>query len=154
MADEHIPAFYRFYFKWSDPIVCFWAVYMDFITPDVVFNAFAPIASFGPRNLQHDFLLQQLGGASLMLGILALVLLRYTSDIYIWKILQFAVLSFDLVLLYSIYDGLEKQQRLSFGALRAEDWGDIAITGLAAVVRSAFLLDVGLPKRNAHIKRA
>lgn len=143
-SSSDVPAFYKFYFLWSDPAVCLWAVYMDFFTPDVVVNAFIP-ASIAPRNPQFDFLLQQLGGSLLMLGFLDVVLLRYTKDVMIWKILQAATLLYDIVLLYSVYDALEKQGRLSVDRMRlAEDWGGLAITGLAVVVRSAFLLDVGM----------
>lgn len=148
----NIPAFYRFYFLWSDPLVCLWAAYMDFFTPDVVVNAFVP-SSVAPRNPQHDFLLQQLGGALLMLGFLDVALLRYAEDVVVWKILQMAVLLYDLVLLYSIYYALLGQDRLSLADMRVvEDWGSIAITGVAAAVRGAFLLDVGMKRQAA--KRA
>lgn len=142
---DDLPVFYRFYFLWSDPLVLVWAVYMDFFTPDTVVNAFVP-TSIAPRNPQHDFLLQQLGGALLMLMILDVVLLRYSKDIKVWKILEGATLVYDFVMLYSVYDALGRQGRLDLGALRAaEDLGGMAITGLAVVVRSAFLLDIGVP---------
>lgn len=142
-ADD-IPLLYRLYFQWSDPLVCLWAFYMDFFTPEVVINAFIPL-HVAPHNPQHDFLLQQLGGGILMLGILDVVLLRYSKDVMVWKILEGATLVYDLVLLYSIYDALGRQGRLSLHDMRAtEDWGSIGITALAAVVRTAFLLDVGM----------
>ncbi|KAF2092996.1 hypothetical protein NA57DRAFT_61855 [Rhizodiscina lignyota] len=143
-STKDIPIFYKFYFLWSDPLICLWAVYMDFFTPSVVVNAFIP-SSIAPRNPQFDFLLQQLGGALLMLAILDVVLLRYSKDVMIWKILQAATLTYDLAMLYSTYDALKSQGRLSFASMRpAEDWGNVGITGLAVVVRSAFLLDVGM----------
>lgn len=39
------------------------------------------------------------------------------------------------------------QGRLSLGALRWEDWGGIFITAQAVVVRTAFLLGVGLAEQ-------
>ncbi|KAK3716706.1 hypothetical protein LTR37_006336 [Vermiconidia calcicola] len=149
---SHIPAFYRFYFRWSDPAVCLWATYMDFFTPDVVVNAFVP-ASISARNEYQDFLLQQLGGSTLMLAFLAIVLLRYTSDVKIWKILEAAVLVYDFSLLYSSWYALDYQGRLSVGALRWEDWGGIAITGQAVFVRTAFLLGAGLSKHKMPMQK-
>ena len=119
---KRIPALYRFYFKWSDPTVLFFSVYMYFVTPDEVINAFIPI-SMAPRNPHHDFLTQQVGGALLMLAILTSTLLRYTEDVKIWKILEAAILVYDFALLYVSYYALSQQRRLSIGALRVEDWG-------------------------------
>lgn len=118
---------------------------MDFLTPAFVSNAFLP-EEMTPWNSMFSFTLQQLGGALLMLAVIDIVLLRYTMDLGIWKIIQGAVLVYDLSLLYSNYDALGMQGRLSLQALRFEDWGSIIITAQAAVVRSAFLLGVGLGK--------
>jgi hypothetical protein len=140
---SNIPAFYRFYFRWSDPAICLWGAYMDFFTPAFDFHAFVP-ESISPYNPYFDTILQQLGGSLLMLAVIDIVLLRYTNDINIWKILQLAVLVYDSTLLVSIYYSLGQQGRLSLSALRWEDWGGIVITAQAAVVRSLFLLGVGL----------
>lgn len=53
---------------------------------------------------------------------------------------------YDMVLLWSVYGALRMQGRLNLQEIRWEDWGGIAITGLAVLVRGAFLLDVGLSK--------
>ena len=148
-----IPAFYRIYFSTIDPLVLASAVFMDFVTPSFTVGAFIP-TSVAPYNPYYDVLLQQLGGALLFMAILDVVLLRYTKDINIWKIVQVGVLSYDLILLGSIYYGLKQQHRLSLHALRFEDWGDIIITGQAAIVRSLFLLGVGLHQDTQGKKRA
>ena len=143
---SNIPLFYRFYFRISDPLICLWGAWMDFVTPAFVLNAFVP-AAVAPHNPDFDFTLQQLGGSLLMLGFIDVVLLRYTNDIKIWKVLEAAVLIYDLSLLYSSYSSLGQQGRLSFGALRWEDWGSIIITAQAVVVRTAFLLGAGLAEQ-------
>lgn len=96
---SHIPAFYRFYFRWSDPLICLWGAYIDFFNPAFLSNAFLP-SSQQPWNPAFNFTLQQLGGALLMLAIIDVVMLRYTEDVGVWKILQGAVLVYDLSLLY------------------------------------------------------
>ena len=150
---SNIPGFYRFYFSWSDPAICLWGAYIDFFTPAFVSNAFLP-SSIQKWNPSFDFTLQQLGGALLMLAFIDIVLLRYTKDVKIWKIIQGAVLIYDLSLLYSNYTSLQQQGRLSFGALRWEDWGGIFVSAQAAVVRSVFLLGVGLSKDEKVIKKS
>ena len=82
-----------------------------------------------------------------MLCFLDVFLLRYSKDIVVWKIQQAATMIYDVVLLWSVYEALGKQGRLSLEGMRWEDWGGIAITGLAVLVRGAFLLDVGLSKQ-------
>ena len=132
--------------------MCIWAAYMDFFTPNVVVNAFVP-ASIAPRNPYFDFQLEQLGGALLMLAFIDIVLLRYTNDVKIWKILEAAVLIYDFSLLYSNYSSLSQQGRLSFGALRLKDWGAIAITAQAVMVRIVFLLGMDFSKEVKVIKK-
>ena len=126
---------------------------MDFFTPSFVINAFIPLA-LAPWNDRYNFVLQQLGGALLMLCFLDVMLLRYSKDIVVWKILQAATMIYDVVLLGSVYEALRKQERLSLSGIRWEDWGGIAITGLAVLVRGAFLLDVGLKKQGKGKKGA
>ena len=148
-----IPAFYRFYFKWSDPIVCLWTVWANFAIPDTVIDAFVP-ASTAQRNPYFDFQLQQLAGAYLALAFTSIVLLRYTSDVNIWKIWVAAILLLDCLILYSIAYALSQQGRLGFSALRLEDWGSIIITVQAMIVRPVFLLGVGLSKDDKVTKKA
>lgn len=126
---------------------------MDFVTPAFVSNAFLP-EKIQKWNSLFDFTLQQLGGALLMLAFIDIVLLRYTKDVKIWKIIQAAVLIYDLSLLYSNYYSLKQQGRLSVSALRWEDWGGIFITAQAAVVRTLFLLGVGLGKGEKVVKKS
>lgn len=89
-----------------------------------------------------------------MLAFIAVVLLRYTEDVKVWKTVEAAVLIWDFALLYSNYYALSRQGRLSIGALRLEDWGDIIITSQAMVVRTSFLLGVGLSKEGKVVKKA
>lgn len=50
-------------------------------------------------------------------------------------------------------DSLSMQGRLSLSALRWEDWGGIFITAQAVVVRTAFLLGVGLSQEKSEMKK-
>ena len=122
-------------------------------TPAFVINAFVPIKE-APFNELHQWIFQQMAGAFLMMSILQTVLLRSTNDLKVWKIFEGAVLAYDWVMLASIYDTLRLQGRLQANELRGEEWGSIAITALAVVVRSAFVLGVGVPSQSKRVKKA
>ncbi len=134
-----------------DPMISLWGAYMDFFTPDVVLNAYIPNPA---RKPQHDMLFQQLGGSMLHFAFLSAVLLRYTDDLGVWKILQTAFLIVDIVGLFSVWDALGKQDRLYFAAVRWEDWGCLAILGFCALLRVAFLAELGFRRSGSRVKRA
>ncbi len=145
-----IPAFYRIFFTYIDPLVASWGAYMDFFTPDTVLNSFVPNSA---RNPAHDMLFQQLGGGLLNIAFLSAVLLRYTNDVKIWKIVQLGILIVDVVGLYSLWDGLGRQGRLDPRGWRGEDWGCVGITGFVTVLRMMFMAEVGFRSGRARMKR-
>lgn len=79
-------------------------------------------------------------------GFISAVLLRYTDDIKIWRIVQIADLIVDVAYFWAVWGVLDAQKRLDPTTWRAEDWGSVAITGTATVVRLLFLLGIGFKK--------
>lgn len=79
-------------------------------------------------------------------GFVSAVLLRYTYDPHIWNIVQIANFIVDVAYFWAVYEVLNVQGRLGVSSWRAEDWGAIAITGTAGVMRLAFLARVGFGK--------
>jgi hypothetical protein len=146
-----IPGVYRTIFTWVDPLICLHGAYLYFFDRETVIRSFIPNSS---RNPAHDMFFYQMGGNMLCLGALSTFLLRYTSDVGVWKIFQAAEWIVDVAMLWGIYDMLVMQGRLSIGALRWEDWACIGITGTAAVVRGLFVAGVGLGRPTARAKRA
>lgn len=146
-----IPTFYRILFTWIDPIVAIWGAYLDFFEPDMVLNSFIPNSA---RNPDHDLLFQQLGGGMLNIAFVQAILLRYTNDIKIWKIIQAANLIVDIVMMYSLGAALMHQGRLSPADWRGEDWGCLGITGFATIVRIFFVAEVGFRKRVPEVKKS
>lgn len=138
-----IPAFYRHFFTIADPAMAVWGAYMTVAYPDTVLDSFVPRA-LSRRDPAQFMLFQQLAGWPLGTAFLSIFLLRYTRDVGVWKIFQASVLIVDVVLGYALWDALGRQERLSLGALRAEDWGCIGITAVFGLMRSAFLLGVGM----------
>lgn len=124
---------------------------MNLFTPDKVLDAYIP-STLSRRDPAHFMLFQQLAANLLMVAFLSVVLLRYTADVKVWKILQASILLVDLALLYSQWDAIGKQGRLSLDGMRAEDWGCAAITGTVVLVRLLFLAEIGFAPRNRSVK--
>jgi len=97
--------------------------------------------------------LQQLGGFFIATIVLQVVLLRYTQDVNIWKIVQFSILINDYALFHSLWVALSAQKRLDFGKIRAEEWGTIGITAFVTVARVLFLAGVGLGRKAGGSKK-
>lgn len=129
----------------------FWGASLDFFAPDTVLTSFVPNAVRNPR---HDMLFQQLGGSLLNIAFIDAVLLRYTADLVVWKIVQRAVLLVDVTGLYSLWAALSQQGRLNPAVWRGEDWGCVGITGLVTVVRILFIVEVGFRSRRAAMKHS
>lgn len=85
----------------------------------------------------------------LLIGVLHGGLLRYTTDLNVWKIVNFAVLLLDLSLLAGVGDGLAKRGVTSLEGVTSEDWANISITSFVTAVRVAFIAGVGI-KRDKH----
>ncbi|CAK1365662.1 unnamed protein product [Cercospora beticola] len=138
-----IPKPYTLFFTLLDPLIALSGISMMFFTPSLVTSAFIP-SSLSPYNPLQTFFQHQLGGALLMCVILQLFLLRKTNEIWIWKTFQAGQLVYDFALLYSIFNALDQQARLHPVAYRAEDWGNIVIVGICAIVRGLFCFEIGL----------
>ncbi|KAF2262503.1 hypothetical protein CC78DRAFT_315136 [Lojkania enalia] len=137
------PLFYRLFFTYLDPLICIWGAYMDFFDPTLVLSSHFPEPT---ADMGHAMILRQRGGGMLNFGFVSAVLLRYTADIHIWRIVQFADLLVDITYFWAVWGVLDAQGRLDPGTWRAEDWGSIGITGTAFTVRALFLAGAGVKK--------
>jgi hypothetical protein len=135
-----IPLFYRIFFQYFDPLICVWGAYMDFFDPRLVLSSHIPNPT---PDIGHAMILKQRGGGMLNFGFVSAVLLRYTYDHKIWNIIQIADFLVDVAYFWAVYEVLSVQGRLGVSTWRAEDWGSVAITGTAGLVRLAFLARVG-----------
>lgn len=134
---------YRTFFLFIDPIICIWGAAMDFFYPALVLSSHIPNATL---DMGHIMILKQRGGGMLNFGMISAVLLRYSQDLNIWKIVQVGIFIVDVTYCWAVYEALTTQGRLAVGTWRKEDFGSLAITGIAGLVRLAFLADIGLKK--------
>ena len=122
---------------------------MDFASPQTVVDSFIPNT---PRNADLDMFFQQTAGYTLSLCFLQAVLLRSTNDVKTWKMVQYAILIVDLVMLYSLHWGLSRQGRLAPSRWRGEDWGCILVTIIPTFYRLAFVSEVGFRAAGRNAK--
>ncbi|KAM0816482.1 putative EXPERA domain-containing protein [Seiridium cardinale] len=101
-------------------------------------------ASISTQNVYQDWMFHQTGALFLMVAINTGVLLRYASDMNVWRIAQRGILAVDLILLWAQYQYMDQQGRLELAAWRFEDWSCAVLTLFVAVLRSIFLLNVGI----------
>ncbi|CAN9367452.1 unnamed protein product [Alternaria alternata] len=127
-----IPAFYRIFFTYVDPIICAWGAIMDFFMPTTVLSSHIPSPT---PDIGHVMILKQRGGGMLNFGIIS-------ADMNVWRIVQLSCFVVDLAYYWAVWEVLAKQKRLDMGTWRAEDWGSIGITAFAGLVRLAFLARV------------
>ena len=130
-----------------------WGVYMNFVTPEKVIDAFLPreVSPYNP--LQQQFLLNQISGALLFCVFLDVFLLRNTGEVWIWKTQQAGQLVYDALMLYGQYAALSQQGRLDVMMWRIEDWGCLGITAGCALVRVLFLADLGFDDLKRFVER-
>ncbi|ORY12093.1 hypothetical protein BCR34DRAFT_600849 [Clohesyomyces aquaticus] len=137
------PLFYTLFFTYLDPLICVWGAYMDFFDPALVLSSHIPNAI---PDIGHAMILKQRGGGMLCFGLTSALLLRYTHDPTIWQIMQSAFLLVDITYFWAAWGALEAQSRLQLQSWRAEDWGSLGITGVATLVRVAYMLGVGVTR--------
>lgn len=87
------------------------------------------------------------------ISFLSAVLLRYSTDLGVWKCLQASTLIVDVATAYSVLDGLRIQGRLGWGGVRKIELGALALVGFSGCLRAAFIAGVGLGGRRGPVKR-
>ncbi|KAG4440859.1 hypothetical protein IFR05_003672 [Cadophora sp. M221] len=140
MAD--IPAFYRIFFLYIDPLICLSGIYVLF------FDHATYLANGIPHAISVDvvdplahFLLVALGSYALCIFGIQILLLRQFPDLKIWKIIMFSILSTDLGLLYGVY-AADPRGFWDIGGWTSGDWTNNVILFTVATIRSLFLLTV------------
>lgn len=139
-----VPGFYSFFFKNIDPLIALWGVYLNFVDPDAAIKASAPASTYDQNQV---FLFHQAGGLALAVAVTSAVLPRYSKDLSVWRIFQFALFLSDLAGLSGIYNSLANQGRLSPGNWTSDDKG-LAVSYIAlTAIRGLFLLGVGFGRQ-------
>ncbi|KKY29595.1 putative beta-mannosidase mnda [Diaporthe ampelina] len=124
LKKDRIPLFYRIFFTWVDPAISIPSIWAHFATPDFILDTYIPKA-VSVRNPDHDMLFFHLAGSFMTIAVMSAVLLRYTSDLGVWRIVQAGIVLYDFEILYSTWHFLRKPGRLAPAVWRSEDWGNL-----------------------------
>ena len=111
--------------------------------PDTIMNSYIP-HTVSVRNPQHDFLFHQMAAAFFYVATSQAVILRYTNDDGVWRLMNASLLGWDVILSYSLWNALNVQGILSPAAWRAEDLSAIIPTAVISASRAAIVCGFGL----------
>lgn len=145
-----VPKFYSFFFKNIDPLIALYGVYLNFVDQEAAVTSMAPNSTYDPHQV---FLFHQSGGLALAVSFLSAAIPRYSDDLTVWRVFQFAIFLSDLAGLSGIYNAMARQGRIA-----PSDWtSDDISCGLSylfiTLVRLLFLVRVGfIPKVASKVK--
>lgn len=152
MPIAKIPAFYRTFFLYIDPVICLIGIYIFFFDHQAFLESGAPQSITANAKLTPliDFLLLCSGSYALFVFAMQILLLHQFKDapdglnLKIWRIVLFGILLIDLGLLVAMYTADPGIWNVA-GWGRGE-WSNYSILGVVTVLRTSFLLGVGFWK--------
>ncbi|KAK0124187.1 hypothetical protein ONS95_009169 [Cadophora gregata] len=137
-----IPAFYRIFFLYIDPLVCLSGIYVLFFDHATYLTSSVPhaipVKTIDPLT---RYLLTALGSYCLCIFGIQIFLLRQFLDIKIWRIVMFSILLTDLSLLYGVY-ATDPKGFCDVGGWTSGDWTNNGILLTVIGIRSSFLLGI------------
>jgi hypothetical protein len=152
MAQLQVHPFYRLWFTWIDPLTLLLTSTTCFLDPAAALELIVPaeVSAFVPAQAT---LLHQTGILYLFVGTMFAVLLRASTDLKVWRIMQAATLGVDVALIATMFVSLETQRRLELGKWRGMDFVNLGFTVWVASIRTAYLTGVGGGRQGRANKR-
>lgn len=141
---------YRAWFLWIDPILTIAGMYVNFFDHNLATLAF--FSNYPPTEELKPFV-YQIGGMGTSFLCLFVILLRYTDDINIWKIVQFAILWADFTMLTAMYVAMRLEGHLAISDWRQEDWVSVVITVACTILQALFVLGIGVKESKAKERK-
>lgn len=146
MAISKIPTFYRIFFLYIDPLICFSSIYIFFL--DQAFYLKNGIPQSVTSKSKHvtpltQFLLFSLGSYSLFVFLMQICLLHGFKDaprglnLRIWRIVQFGILCIDVGIMFAFGKAGSVEE---WGS---GDWSNVGILAGLMLARGAFLVGIG-----------
>ncbi|KAM7188597.1 NADP-dependent alcohol dehydrogenase 6 [Rhypophila sp. PSN 637] len=138
-----VPFLYRMFFLLLEPISALAGAYLAHLRKSDYLRLTHAASSPDVIPLGTDVVLSQLANLYLFFAMNEALILRATNDLRVWKRLIFCMLVADFGHLYSIRD-LGPQVYWNVASWNAMDWGNVFIVYLGALMRLAFLFNIGL----------
>lgn len=152
-ASAIVPLAYHIFFLFIEPISALVGAYFSFFQQQTYLQlthaASAPLTGIP---LTTQVVLRQLSNLYFLFAFNEALVLRSTSDLRVWRTLLFGLLVADFGHLYSV-SGLGSHVYWNASLWTAMDWGNVGFVYLGAMMRTAFLLGIGLPKEHNSAQR-
>lgn len=153
MATPHINNFYRIWFTWVDPIVVLISVISCIVAPQAAWDFVVPEYILAYNDF-YEFLFHQSAALYGFVGLILGVLLRVSDDPKVWRVVQASVLFVDISLLIIMPLSYVRQGRAELSAWRGGEWFNMFFTLLVALIRVAYLLNIGGSESSATGKKS
>ncbi|KAK0711857.1 hypothetical protein B0H67DRAFT_647199 [Lasiosphaeris hirsuta] len=138
-----LPFIYRAFFLLIEPVSALVGAYFAYFGQPRYLELTHAASAPSPIPLGTTIVMSQLANLYLFFAINEALVLRSTSDLRVWKRVLFCLLIGDLGHLYTVQE-LGPQIYWSVTQWNAIDWGNIPFVYLGALLRIAFLANVGL----------
>lgn len=152
MAVAHIPALYRIFFLYIDPLFSTAGIYGFLFDHKLFIESGVPVALKKlPTTTLTPFsehMITTLGAYTLFILAMQILLVHGFKDepnglnVRIWRIAMFGMLLVDFIILWTMYSA-SPDVFFHVSKWEAGDYTNNVITGLVTVMRIAFLLGVG-----------
>ncbi|KAF2635743.1 hypothetical protein P280DRAFT_473652 [Massarina eburnea CBS 473.64] len=147
-----VPVLYRLVFLYVEPVsTLLGAIYAHYYQHTYLSQTHLASAPTTPMPISTSIVLTQLANLYLLLCINEAMVLRATTDVTVWKTFLFGLLVADLGHLYSVRL-VGSWVYWQYWKWNAIDVGNVPFVMFLAVVRTAFLFDVGFEKAKAKAK--
>ncbi|KAL5354824.1 hypothetical protein ACLOAV_000915 [Pseudogymnoascus australis] len=143
-----LPLLYTTFFLTIEPLSTLLGAYYAYFQPHSYLALTTP--STPPSALlppSTAIVLQQLANLYLLLSLTEATLLRTTNDLAVWRVFLFALLVADVGHVWSVREAVGCEGYWRVWAWNAMDWGNLGFVYVAAALRVAFLMGVGLPAK-------
>jgi hypothetical protein len=143
MPPAHIPFIYRLCHLWLEPCAALGGTYQLAFAPQLYHTFMPQTAQYSPAS---QLIYTQLAVMYLFLAAIEAVVLRVTTELRVWKAVLFVVLLSDIGHVYALWMEMGTHVFFTPALWTAKDGVSMLTYLLPAILRIAFMLDVGLPE--------
>lgn len=147
---NNIPTLYRLLFLYVEPFLAIGAAIQTHFAPKIFLNTMSQTSEYAPDN---QVIYDQVAALYTLFAFNEAILLRLTNDIRVWKGVFIGIFICDILHLYASWASLGAEVFWNPGAWRVEEWANLGALWGLGVVRVAFLVGVGLRRKDGRIKR-
>lgn len=141
-----LPLLYTTFFLTIEPLSTLLGAYFAYFQPHRYLTLTTPSTpSTAILPASTSIVLQQLANLYLLLSISEATLLRTTNDLAVWRVFLSGLLVADVGHVWSVREAVGWEGYWRVDGWNAMDWGNLGFVYVAAALRVAFLMGVGLP---------